>query len=83
MTIAENLATYAKDKPKLQPVSGKVTLKCSGEIVFTSTGSGRPAESKVSLLSGGQRQALTLLMATIVKPKLLLLDEHIAALDLK
>ena len=33
-------------------------------------------ESKVGLLSGGQRQALTLLMATIVKPKLLLLDEH-------
>ncbi|MDD4347401.1 MAG: ATP-binding cassette domain-containing protein [Desulfitobacteriaceae bacterium] len=36
---------------------------------------------KVGLLSGGQRQALTLLMATITKPKLLLLDEHIAALD--
>ena len=37
--------------------------------------------SKVGLLSGGQRQALTLLMATIKKPKLLLLDEHTAALD--
>ena len=37
--------------------------------------------SKVGLLSGGQRQALTLLMATLIKPKLLLLDEHTAALD--
>jgi putative ABC transport system ATP-binding protein len=37
--------------------------------------------SKVGLLSGGQRQALTLLMATLRKPKLLLLDEHTAALD--
>ena len=39
--------------------------------------------AKVGLLSGGQRQALTLLMATIIKPKLLLLDEHTAALDPK
>ena len=39
--------------------------------------------SKVGLLSGGQRQALTLLMATLVAPKLLLLDEHTAALDPK
>ena len=37
--------------------------------------------AKVGLLSGGQRQALTLLMATLKKPKLLLLDEHTAALD--
>ena len=39
--------------------------------------------SKVGLLSGGQRQAVTLLMATLIKPKLLLLDEHTAALDPK
>ena len=39
--------------------------------------------SKVGLLSGGQRQALTLLMATLKKPQLLLLDEHTAALDPK
>ena len=39
--------------------------------------------AKVGLLSGGQRQALTLLMASIRKPKLLLLDEHTAALDPK
>lgn len=36
---------------------------------------------KMGLLSGGQRQAITLIMATIVKPKLLLLDEHVSALD--
>ncbi|WP_294145326.1 ABC transporter ATP-binding protein [uncultured Selenomonas sp.] len=40
-------------------------------------------QSKVGLLSGGQRQALTLLMATMAEPKLLLLDEHTAALDPK
>ena len=39
--------------------------------------------SKVGLLSGGQRQSLTLLMATLKKPELLLLDEHTAALDPK
>ena len=39
--------------------------------------------AKVGLLSGGQRQALTLLMATLLKPKVLLLDEHTAALDPK
>ena len=39
--------------------------------------------SKVGLLSGGQRQAVTLLMATLKQPKLLLLDEHTAALDPK
>lgn len=38
-------------------------------------------DTRVSLLSGGQRQALTLIMATMVRPKILLLDEHIAALD--
>ena len=39
--------------------------------------------SKVGLLSGGQRQALTLLMASLQRPKVLLLDEHTAALDPK
>jgi ABC-type uncharacterized transport system, ATPase component len=39
--------------------------------------------AKAGLLSGGQRQALTLLMATLIKPKILLLDEHTAALDPK
>ncbi|MCD5518265.1 ATP-binding cassette domain-containing protein [Lactobacillus delbrueckii subsp. sunkii] len=43
----------------------------------------RLTAAKVGLLSGGQRQALILLMATLVKPKVLLLDEHTAALDPK
>ena len=40
-------------------------------------------QDHVGLLSGGQRQALTMLMATLVRPEVLLLDEHIAALDPK
>ena len=47
--------------------------------VQTGSGSGKPPDQQVGLLSGGQRQALTLLMATLKKPKLLLLDEHTAA----
>lgn len=39
-------------------------------------------KTKIGLLSGGQRQAASLLMATIAEPELLLLDEHTAALDL-
>ena len=41
----------------------------------------RRMTSKVGLLSGGRRQALTLLMASLIRPELLLLDEHAAALD--
>jgi putative ABC transport system ATP-binding protein len=40
-------------------------------------------QDRVGLLSGGQRQALTMLMATMIRPEVLLLDEHIAALDPK
>ena len=40
-------------------------------------------ETRIGTLSGGQRQSITLLMATLVRPKLLLLDEHTAALDPK
>ena len=46
-------------------------------------GTGRPYDQQVGLLSGGQRQAITLLMAALKQPKLLLLDEHTAALDPK
>ena len=51
--------------------------------IITGLGLQTRMTSKVGLLSGGQRQALTLLMATLQKPKLLLLDEHTAALDPK
>lgn len=84
MSIAENLAiAYAKGKP----VGLGAGIKKSDRKLFRERlallelGLEDRMEQKVGLLSGGQRQALTLLMATIVKPKLLLLDEHTAALD--
>lgn len=84
MTIEENLAmAYAKDKPRgLRPGINKAEMKIFRDrLALLKLGLENRMKQKVGLLSGGQRQALTLLMATIVKPKLLLLDEHIAALD--
>lgn len=84
MTIEENLAiAYAKGKPRgLRPGIKKSDLKFFRErLALLDLGLEDRMKQKVGLLSGGQRQALTLLMATIVKPKLLLLDEHTAALD--
>ncbi len=84
MTIEENLSiAYAKGKPKgLRPGINKKDTKLFREkLALLHLGLEDRMKQKVGLLSGGQRQALTLLMATIVKPKLLLLDEHIAALD--
>lgn len=84
MTIEENLAmAYAKGKPHgLQWGIRKADLALFREhLARLGLGLENRMKQKVGLLSGGQRQALTLLMATIVKPKLLLLDEHTAALD--
>ena len=86
MTIAENMA-LADNKGKafnLRPGTNKQRLEFYRESL-RSLGLGLEDRltSKVGLLSGGQRQALTLLMATLQKPKLLLLDEHTAALDPK
>jgi putative ABC transport system ATP-binding protein len=84
MTIEENLAiAYVKNKPKgLRPGVSKNDTKLFRErLSLLELGLEDRMKQKVGLLSGGQRQALTLLMATIVKPKLLLLDEHTAALD--
>ena len=86
MEIIENLALAARrgqrrglkwgvtksEKKKYREMLAKLDLGLEDRMT-----------SKVGLLSGGQRQALTLLMATIKKPKLLLLDEHTAALDPK
>jgi putative ABC transport system ATP-binding protein len=84
MTIAENLAiAYAKGQ-RLGLSAGirRSDLKYFREhLSLLEMGLEDRMEQKAGLLSGGQRQALTLLMATIVKPKLLLLDEHTAALD--
>lgn len=84
MTIEENLAiAFAKGKSAgLQPgVTKKETTLFKERLELLELGLENRIKQKVGLLSGGQRQALTLLMATIVKPKLLLLDEHTAALD--
>lgn len=84
MTIEENLAiAFGKGKPTgLRPGMTKKDIRLFRErLELLDLGLENRMKQKVGLLSGGQRQALTLLMATIVKPKLLLLDEHTAALD--
>ena len=84
MTIEENLAiAYAKAKTRGLALGIKKTEAKIFKDKLARLGLGLEDRiyQKVGLLSGGQRQALTLLMATIVKPKLLLLDEHTAALD--
>ena len=86
MGIEENLA-LAKRRGKLRtlmPGIKKAERDEYRELLKTlGLGLEDRLTSKVGLLSGGQRQALTLLMATLIKPKLLLLDEHTAALDPK
>ena len=82
MQIDENLALAFRrgDSRGLSWGIKKAEKELYKEIL-AKLGLGTRMTSKVGLLSGGQRQALTLLMATLKKPKLLLLDEHTAALD--
>ena len=85
MTIAENLAlAYLRATHSRSPFS-TITKKDRAEfrerLAALELGLEDRMNHPVGLLSGGQRQALTLLMATLVTPKLLLLDEHTAALD--
>ena len=85
MTIEENLALcYLRASKRRSPFS-MVTSSERREFRDRLSQLGLGLEDRmntvVGLLSGGQRQALTLLMATLVTPKLLLLDEHTAALD--
>ena len=86
MEIQENLA-LAKRRGKARTLRWRITQQERTqyrELLKTlDLGLEDRLTSKVGLLSGGQRQALTLLMATLTKPKLLLLDEHTAALDPK
>ena len=84
MTIEQNLAiAYYKNKPRgLQPGITKKDREFFREkLSMLGMGLEDRMTEKVKLLSGGQRQSLTLFMAVIAKPKLLLLDEHTAALD--
>lgn len=84
MTIAENLAiAWAKGKAAglTAGITGANRALFRRHLAQLDLGLEERINQKVRLLSGGQRQALTLLMATIARPKLLLLDEHTASLD--
>ena len=86
MQIEENLALAAR-RGKARGLRVGITAKERKDyrelLKILDLGLEDRLTAKVGLLSGGQRQALTLLMASLVKPKLLLLDEHTAALDPK
>ena len=81
MTIEENLALAAGRSGWLGHISRRDRECFRAQLRELDMGLEERLRQPVGLLSGGQRQALTLLMATIAKPKLLLLDEHTAALD--
>ena len=86
MQVAENLAMASR---RGKPLSLKWSSKSSQLTEFKEAlkeldlGLENRLETRIGTLSGGQRQSITLLMATLVPPKLLLLDEHTAALDPK
>ena len=86
MEIAENLSIAARRGTKRKLVRGVRRAEREEYKKMLATlelGLEDRLSSKVGLLSGGQRQAVTLLMATLQRPKLLMLDEHTAALDPK
>lgn len=86
MEIIENLALAARRGKRRSlnwGVSQKERVDYKARLMALGLGLEDRMSVKVRLLSGGQRQALTLLMATLKAPKLLLLDEHTAALDPK
>lgn len=86
MSILENMeiASRRGEKATLRWGFKKANVEVfKKELARLNLGLENRLEAKVGLLSGGQRQAVTLLMATLKKPKLLLLDEHTAALDPK
>lgn len=81
MTIEENLALAAGRGGWLSVLSKKDKKLFREKLSLLDMGLEDRMNHQVGLLSGGQRQALTLMMATINPPKILLLDEHTAALD--
>lgn len=86
LTILENLSmAYNKGKPfnLTKGVDSKLKETFKTELSKLDLDLENKMNVKVSTLSGGQRQALSLLMATLIRPELLLLDEHTAALDPK
>ncbi|MDD4263553.1 MAG: ATP-binding cassette domain-containing protein [Bacillota bacterium] len=85
MTIEENLAMAYKrgQRRGLKPGVARNRVKFKALLAELDLGLEKRLKDQVRLLSGGQRQALTLMMATLKTPQLLLLDEHTAALDPK
>jgi len=86
LSIAENLALSARrgrSRTLRWALAGELRGKMHDTVRTLNMGLEDRLDSPIGTLSGGQRQALTLLMATWLKPKLLLLDEHTAALDPK
>jgi len=86
LTIEENLAiAYLKGKPKgiRMALNERMRAIFRDKLAEIGLGLEKRLKDRVGLLSGGQRQALALLMATLAKPKILLLDEHTANLDPK
>ena len=81
MTIEENLSMAAKRGGWFSRITKADRQFFREKLAMLGMGLEDRLTQPVGLLSGGQRQALTLLMATIVPPQLLLLDEHTAALD--
>ena len=81
MTVEENLALAAGHGGWLSAVSKADKKAFRDRVALLNMGLEDRMSQPVGLLSGGQRQALTLMMATINPPKVLLLDEHTAALD--
>ena len=81
MTIEENLALAAGSGGWFSRITRRDKERFRDQLALLDMGLEDRMGQPVGLLSGGQRQALTLLMATMVPPKLLLLDEHTAALD--
>ncbi|BBD42070.1 ABC transporter ATP-binding protein [Streptococcus anginosus] len=86
MTVAENLliAKFRGEKRRLVPRRlSHYRKEFQGTIDKIGNGLEKHLDTPIEFLSGGQRQALSLLMATLKRPELLLLDEHTAALDPK
>lgn len=83
MTILDNLTLAARKGPRRLRVAATpaVVRALTEKVAELGMGLERRMRENVSLLSGGQRQALTLLMAVLSRPAVLLLDEHTAALD--
>ncbi len=81
MTIEENLALAAGSGGWFSHMTKKDRQRFRDRLALLGMGLEDRMKQPVGLLSGGQRQALTLMMATVNPPKLLLLDEHTAALD--